>query len=1098
MRRKALALLLALAALLTCLPALAEDTLTLPAALKVIGEEAFLGSTARRIVLPEGLEEIHSRAFSGAAVEDINLPLSLRSIADDAFDTKPSGLSVILGSWAYDWAVAKGWMQAVPELAMGETQLLLAPQEKRTLLFTAPETGCYRLTDDSRSTRCYPSVRTLSGGYRYGIDGDDGQSTYFELEAGERIQIAISCYASAETVTHLTVSRFERTHDAVVDSGACGSSMTWSLRADDTLVIEGSGAMTDYAWDSSAPWRNLYGSNSLDRLFRIRRVEIGEGVQTIGNEAFSDCVHLERVSLPDSLQSIGVFAFKDCELLDEVTLPAGLTALGESAFIRCSSLRELAFPQGIAAVPPYALMECISLTRVSLPAGVQSIGASAFYGCYNLETVAFAGTGTQAAAISIGPGNNGLSELPWACASGSFAYSFPTSGSCGPSLTWSISDDGTLTIAGSGTMDDFDLDPPWEDHSAEITAVRFSGSVAAMSENAFQWLVNLRSVAIPGTMQSVAFDAFRHCSGLKRVVLGEGIQRIEGLSFMYCDSLEELVLPASLTYIDACAFDSCPKLKDIYYAGSSAQAAAITIDRYNEYADFSAFDAAVWHYGHRASGSATQASLGTASIALDTSEQATLQFTAPVAGIYRFETLGSADTYGSLYDSAMNLLAENDDGIGPAFRIDRMLTAGQKVYVRVRFEDSDASGEITLSIANVTPTPTPPPPVHTAQLGANPTSLTAGQHCIYSFTAPAAGNYLFYSSGTLDTFAILYNASRVELARNDDGGAGTNFHIEQAMEAGEQILLEAYFYNAAVSGTFDVHVDQVLATPTPTPRPAPITGRYRALIIGNAYANSSSIGFRPAGDLDRVSMAHMLQSMSATPYSVTMKRDLTASQIISAIGTAFKGAKSDDVSLFYFSGHGFTGSGSLVGTDQKGVSAAALRNAMDKIPGKKIVLINCCFSGHMINRSSALTQDSAQAEVSDAELKAFNRQFIQAFSGSSSSESSSNGLMSRSGELAAGKYYVLTSSSKNEPSWRNDSMGSFFTYCLEYGSGWNESTDRRINSLYADKNADGYVSLSEAYNSVEYYLDYFGFRTGQVKQHTQIYPSGSSFILWGR
>ena len=36
MRRRIAALLLALAALLTCPPALAEDTLTLPSALKVI------------------------------------------------------------------------------------------------------------------------------------------------------------------------------------------------------------------------------------------------------------------------------------------------------------------------------------------------------------------------------------------------------------------------------------------------------------------------------------------------------------------------------------------------------------------------------------------------------------------------------------------------------------------------------------------------------------------------------------------------------------------------------------------------------------------------------------------------------------------------------------------------------------------------------------------------------------------------------------------------------------------------------------------------------------------------------------------------------
>ena len=50
--------------------------------------------------------------------------------------------------------------------------------------------------------------------------------------------------------------------------------------------------------------------------------------------------------------------------------------------------------------------------------------------------------------------------------------------------------------------------------------------------------------------------------------------------------------------------------------------------------------------------------------------------------------------------------------------------------------------------------------------------------------ATGAGTLRAYSNGPTDTFGRLLDATGTELASNDDGGAGTNFRIETAVEAG--------------------------------------------------------------------------------------------------------------------------------------------------------------------------------------------------------------------------------------------------------------------------------------------------------------------------
>ena len=123
---------------------------------------------------------------------------------------------------------------------------------------------------------------------------------------------------------------------------------------------------------------------------------------------------------------------------------------------------------------------------------------------------------------------------------------------------------------------------------------------------------------------------------------------------------------------------------------------------------------------------------------------------------------------------------------------------------------------------------------------------------------------------------------------------------------------------------------------------------YRALLVCNNYPGTSLA--LPGTENDVAGMKAMLSRMSATPYRITTKSNLSAEGIASAITSAFSSATANDVSLFYFAGHGANAvgtsyHGALVGTGTTYLSVARLKTVLDQIPGKKIIIIDSCHSG---------------------------------------------------------------------------------------------------------------------------------------------------------
>lgn len=156
-------------------------------------------------------------------------------------------------------------------------------------------------------------------------------------------------------------------------SGYCGDpnvnggmDVKWTV-ADGVLTISGVGAMADYS-HKGASWSS----------YDFEKVEISEGVTSIGKCALSHCTSLASITIPNSVTSIGDWAFSKCTTLTVIDIPHSVTSIGNSVFSECASLTNITIPNSVTSIGDYAFEACFALTDLTLPHSVTSIGKNAF------------------------------------------------------------------------------------------------------------------------------------------------------------------------------------------------------------------------------------------------------------------------------------------------------------------------------------------------------------------------------------------------------------------------------------------------------------------------------------------------------------------------------------------------------------------------------------------------------------------------------------------------------------------------------------------------------------------------------------------------
>ena len=117
---------------------------------------------------------------------------------------------------------------------------------------------------------------------------------------------------------------------------------------------------------------------------KISEIDLPNGLETIGNYAFSGCSSLSSISLPQSLTDIGIEAFKETAIAN-AEIPSQITYLKNGLFENCTALESAALPEALKQIGDKVFKGAEILTEINMPAGVTAIGVEAFYGCKDLK-----------------------------------------------------------------------------------------------------------------------------------------------------------------------------------------------------------------------------------------------------------------------------------------------------------------------------------------------------------------------------------------------------------------------------------------------------------------------------------------------------------------------------------------------------------------------------------------------------------------------------------------------------------------------------------------------------------------------------------------
>ena len=415
---------------LICYPhGMAGETVIVPEGTRSIGENAFYGcQEISYLVLPSTLETIGKSSFEGCThLLSISLPENLELIEENAFNycyklvevINKSSLELEIGTKA-NGSVAKY------ALCVHNADSLIEKTDDGYAFIKDTATDMYYLLAYNGADDALILPKDSKFGrykiYQYSFVGnEDIREIVFSRDVTEVGKNAfVDCYnlkkVEINDLEAYFKTKLESYSSSPFYSGSAGFFVNGVLQTELITPI-GITEINDYAFYNCSSIERLVitdnvisvgeqafmfnynltqlitGSglkiikNGAFRFCSLPSVVLEQGIEQIGENAFSQNFDLEIVVLPDGVTEIGRGAFFNCPELKSVTLGVGITCINVSTFGGANKLESINIPEGVQRIEEYAFMDCYILEEITLPSTLKSIGEYAFWYCKVLRTV---------------------------------------------------------------------------------------------------------------------------------------------------------------------------------------------------------------------------------------------------------------------------------------------------------------------------------------------------------------------------------------------------------------------------------------------------------------------------------------------------------------------------------------------------------------------------------------------------------------------------------------------------------------------------------------------------------------------------------------
>ena len=442
-------------------------TVEVPDNVTEIGIFAFAYCTKlERVTLPDSIKEIRMGAFYDCQnLKDIKLPERLEVIRNDAFSNCKSLTDVKLPNGVK--TIEKGTFAECTSLES------LQLSDNTTGIEEIAFNNCRSLT----SVYLPNSVKTI------------GSAAFYNCSSLSTVRMSEGIESVGENAfwgTEFLKSGMADEYGSVY----LGKVLLYNKGSNDTVVVKDSTKII-----ANAAFINNY---------RLREIELPEGIIEIGNNCFENCKALKKIDIKEGLKKIGANAFSQSGIA-EVKLPESITEIGYGAFNNCEDLSGINLPIGIESIAGYSFENTKYLNNIKPDE----------YGCKYVDNILLTSENNESSIIHIKAGTRLI---------GAQAFK----------------------------------------NRKDIEEVYIPKSVETICAEAFFQCSNLRKVDFEDgiKLREIHYFTFVGCVKMENIDLPNSLTAIYAYSFGDC-SFTKIKIPENVEYLDSFAIRECYSLKEI-------------------------------------------------------------------------------------------------------------------------------------------------------------------------------------------------------------------------------------------------------------------------------------------------------------------------------------------------------------------------------------------------------------------------------------------------------------------------------------------------------------------------------------------------------